>query len=423
MSNIKIINGIIIDPVSETEFIGNVGIKDGVIAEISKQELVGAYEECIDATGCYVAPGLVDVHVHFRDPGLTYKEDIHTGTDAAKRGGFTTVIPMANTKPVIDSPELVKYIIEEGKKTGIRVLPAATITKGMEGKELVDMDALIEAGAVGFTDDGLPICAEELVITAMKEAKRVNMPLSFHEELPKFIQNPGVNHGAVSEKLGLYGAEAAAEYVMIARDTAFALATGASVDIQHISSKEGVEYVRQAKKMGADVHAEATPHHFSLTEEAVLKEGTLAKMNPPLRTEADRQAIIEGLKDGTIDLIATDHAPHSEEEKAREFTKAPSGITGLETSLSLGVTNLVRAGHLSMSQLLIKMSYNPLKLYHLDGGELKVGERGDVVIFNADEQWTFDKSVSKACNTPFLGETLYGKVHYTICEGNIVYKG
>ncbi len=422
MSSLCIQKGRILDPARGIDMIGDIGIADGKIQAVGTSLNPADYDTCIQADGLTVAPGLVDVHVHFRDPGLTYKEDIATGSAAAAKGGFTTVITMANTKPAADSPEVISYILEEGKKTGIRVLPAATITKAMAGRELVNMKALAEAGAVGFTDDGVPICDEALVIEAMKQAADLHMPLSFHEEDPNFIKNPGVNHGTVSDTLGIEGAYASAEYVLTARDVMLALATGASINIQHISSKEAVAAVALAKSLGADVHAEATPHHFSLTEDAVLTYGTLAKMNPPLRTEEDRQAIIAGLADGIIDLIATDHAPHSTEEKEKDLLQAPSGITGLETSLALGITNLVRPGHLSLSDLLVKMSYNPLQLYHLDGGTLDCGSRADLVLFDPDCLWEVDGFVSKASNSPFLHQKLYGKVMYTICDGNVVYR-
>ena len=422
MSSLLIQNGRIIDPVQKMDQQGDLGIVNGKIHAIDTKLNPADYDTCIDIKGMVAAPGLADVHVHFRDPGLTYKEDIATGSAAAARGGFTTVITMANTKPAADSPEIISYILEEGKKTGIRVLPAATITKGMQGQELVDMEELVQAGAVGFTDDGVPICDETLVIQAMKQSAALQMPLSFHEEDPHFIKNPGINHGIVSDALGIEGAYASAEYVLTARDVMLALATGASINIQHISSKEAVAAVAMAKKLGANVHAEATPHHFSLTQDAVLTYGTLAKMNPPLRTEEDRQAILAGLADGTIDLIATDHAPHSEAEKAKELLQAPSGIIGLETSLALGITNLVRPGHLSLSDLLQKMSYNPLQLYHLEGGTFSYGTRADLVIFDPDCIWSVENFASKASNSPFLHQKLYGKVLYTICEGKIVYQ-
>ena len=249
------------------------------------------------------------------------------------------------------------------------------------------------------------------------------MPISLHEEDKSFITNNGINAGEVSHKLGIKGSPSIAEEVMVARDCMLALHTKAPVVIQHISSGNSVALVRLAKSLGADIHAEATPHHFTLTEDAVLTYGTLAKMNPPLRTEKDRLAIIEGLKDGTIDLIATDHAPHSEEEKNRPFTEAPSGITGLETSLGLGITNLVKPGHLTLMELLEKMTWNPAALYHLPSGSVEKDAPADLVIFDPEEKWTADTFLSKSSNTPFKGAELYGKIHYTICRGEVVYKG
>lgn len=413
----------IVDPAAGTDRTGDILIKDGKIARIAGNIEPGTEEvRVIDGTGLITAPGFIDVHVHFRDPGLTYKEDIQTGAAAAKRGGYTTVVCMANTRPAVDSPETVRYVLEEGKKTGIHVLPAAAVTKGLQGQEMTDMEALKEAGAVGFTDDGIPLIDGSLVKKAMEEAKRLRLPLSFHEEDPAFIRNNGINHGKVSEQLGIYGSPSVAEDSLVARDCMIALDTGAAVDIQHISSAGAVEMVRAAKRMGANVWAEVTPHHLTLTEDAVLRYGTLAKMNPPLRTEKDRKALIQGLKDGTIDMIATDHAPHSREEKEKPLTEAPSGIIGLETALPLALEALVRTGELTMVQLMEKMSLNPARLYHLEKGSLEEGADADLVVFDADREWTADQYASKASNSPFTGWKLKGKVIYTICEGNVVYE-
>lgn len=389
---------------------------------VTDQNADGENDEIIDATGLVAAPGLIDVHVHFRDPGFTYKEDIASGAAAAARGGFTTVVCMANTKPAIDNADTLQYVIESGEKTGIHVLSAACITESMHGKKLTQMSDLARAGAAGFTDDGIPIMDESLLQKAMLEAKRLGLPISLHEENPTLIINNGIHAGKAAKTLGIGGAPSEAESTLVKRDLTLAFSTGADVNIQHISSKEAVEYVREAKKICNNVFAEATPHHFSLTEDAVLKYGTLAKMNPPLRTEEDRQAIIQGLQDGTIDLIATDHAPHSTEEKNKPLTEAPSGIIGLETSLALGITNLVRPGHLTLVQLLEKMTVNPAKLYHLNAGSIETGAVADLVLFNEHEQWTVDQFVSKSSNTPFQGASLYGKVKYTICEGHVVYQ-
>lgn len=414
-------NGRVVDPVTKTDQVMDVLIdQDKIIKTGEHLEESGA--QVIDASGLVVAPGLVDAHVHFRDPGFTYKEDIITGAKAAARGGFTTVVCMANTKPVADNQETLQYILEKGATTGIHVLQAAAVSKDLKGNELVDMEALAEAGAAGFTDDGIPVMDEKLLVGAMLKAKELNLPVSLHEEDPAFIAAPGVHQGNVSKQIGYGGASRTAEDVMVARDCVLALHTGASVCIQHISSGNSVEFVRLAKKLGADVHAEATPHHFTLNEDAVLKYGTNARMNPPLRTEEDRLKIIEGLKDGTIDMIVTDHAPHSEEEKAKPMEAAPSGITGLETSLALGIRSLVEPGHLTLMELMACMSKNPSEFYRRKPGSVSKGAAADLVIFGEHEKWIVDSFVSKASNSPFKGWELPGKVHYTICDGKIVYK-
>lgn len=429
-------NARVVDPVSGVDKVMDILVGGGQIMKVGdgaaemfeenrlNAQKIGAENDArvIDATGLVAAPGLVDTHVHFRDPGFTYKEDIFTGAAAAARGGFTTVVCMANTKPAVDNVDTLGYVLEKGAQTGIHVLSAATVTKGIGGKELVDMEALAKAGAAGFTDDGIPIMDEKVLVAAMEEAKRLSLPISLHEEDPAFIDAPGVHQGDVSKAIGYGGASRTAEDVMVARDCALALHTGASVCIQHISSKNAVEYVRTAKKLGADVHAEATPHHFTLTDKAVLEYGTLARMNPPVRTEEDRLKIIEGLKDGTIDMIVTDHAPHSTEEKARPMESAPSGITGLETSLGLGIKSLVEPGHLTLMQLMACMSRNPMEFYRRKPVSIAEGNPADIVIFGEKEKWVVDHFASKAVNSPFLGWELPGKVHFTICGGKVVYE-
>lgn len=418
---ILIKDGRVIDPKSGMDETLDIMIRDGVITDMGKFQRSDAFETVIDAKGKVVAPGLIDVHVHFRDPGFTHKEDIETGARAAAAGGYTTVICMANTSPVVDCEEVLEDLRKREQRLPIRVLNAAAVTKGLKGKELTDMEGLKRAGAVGFTDDGIPIKDAGLVLAAMRKARELNVPLSFHEEDPELVGSPGINVGRVAEAMGVKGASALAEQTLIARDCLLALETGALINIQHISSKVSVELIRMMKKMGARVYAEVTPQHFSLTEDVVLKKGSLAKVNPPLRTEEDRYALIRGLKENVIDIIATDHAPHSREEKNQEIEKAPSGLIGLETALALGITCLVRKGHMTLSHLLEKMTVRPAELYGLDAGSLKVGGRADLIVFDEREKWVVEKFHSKSENSPFTRMELAGKIKYTICGGKVVY--
>ena len=412
----------ILDPASATDITGDIGIENGKIAAIGTVE-TKAEDQVLDGQGLVAAPGLVDTHVHFRDPGLTYKEDIYSGARAAAAGGFTSVVCMANTKPVADNADTVSYIVNKGKKTNIHVYATAAVTKAFDGKNLTDFRELLKAGAVGFTDDGIPIKDAKTVKAAMELAAELDVPISLHEEDPDLIQRPGVNQGKVSEKLNYGGAPARSEYEMVRRDCDLTLQTRAKTVIQHISSAESVEAVRQCWRKGGRIYGEVTPQHFSVTEDLVLEKGALARVNPPLRTEADRQAIIEGLKDGTLNIIATDHAPHSREEKAKDIKDAPSGMIGLETSLALGITNLVETGELELIDLLEKMTINPAMLYHLNAGRITEGGPADLVLFDPDKKWTVeDHFYSKANNSPFIGMELTGKVQYTICDGKIVYQ-
>lgn len=442
-------NGTILSPATHKQQKADLRIENDRITEIGTLSPKDG-EQVLNAEHCFIAPGLIDVHVHFRDPGQTWKEDLHTGAMSAAAGGFTTVVCMANTKPTVDSTEVLKDLVTRAKNEPVNIRFTAAVTKGLQGKELTDFENLFEAGACGFTDDGIPLLDEKLTEEAMVRAKSLKLPLSFHEEDPSFIEKSGTHRTAPS----------IAEDIMVARDCMLSLHTGATINIQHISSKNSVSLVRLAKSLGAPVYAEATPHHFSLTENAVEQYGTYAKMNPPLRTEEDRLAIIEGLKDGTIDMIATDHAPHSTEEKKKEdFFACPSGIIGLETSLALGITNLVRPGHLTLMELMEKMSVNPAKLYSLNCygqqdtaladvaskessvlshsgaascgkenvlrsyGAIETDTAADLVIFDPEETFIAGNYQSKSENTPFTGMELYGKIKYTICRGKIVWEG
>lgn len=409
------------DPGTNASYKADLHIRDGVIAKIGPDLSAAPGEECLDAEGFVIAPGLIDTHTHFRDPGFPHKETLHTGALAAARGGFTSVICMANTSPAVDSVPVLQDILERAKQEDIRVFQAGTVSQGLKGQVMTDMPALKEAGACGFTDDGIPITNAAFCYEAMKAAGALGVPISLHEEDPALIRNNGINHGEVSRQMGLYGSPSIAEESLVARDCMLALRSGAHVVIQHISSGYSVELVRSFRAMGAKLHAEATPHHFTLTEDAVLTHGTLAKMNPPLRTEKDRQAIIQGLSDGTIDIIATDHAPHSAAEKEKPFPDAPSGIIGLEIALALGITSLVRPGHLTLMQLLEKMTINPARLYRLPYGIIKQDSPADLIIFNPEEPWIPDSYHSLSSNSPFTGSKLYGKVKYTLCSGRIVY--
>lgn len=419
---ILIKNGRVADPVTNMDGKMDV-LLDGPKIVKTGQELQAPDAQVIDASGLVVAPGLMDAHVHFRDPGYPEKEDIITGARAAAKGGFTTVVCMANTKPAVDDIDTLNYVQKKGEQAAVHVLQAAAITKGLAGKELTDMEALAHAGAAGFTDDGIALMDEGLLLSAMEKASELGLPISLHEEDKALILAQGVHQGRVSRMLGYGGAPRVSEDVMVARDCMLALHSGASVCIQHISSKNSVELVRTAKKLGANIHAEATPHHFTLTEEAVLKYGTNARMNPPVRTEEDRQAIIRGLQDGTIDMIVTDHAPHTAEEKALPLKEAPSGITGLETSLGLGIRSLVEPGYLTLLELIRLMSSNPAGFYRMIPGSITEDAPADLVLFHEQELWRAEQFASKASNSPFLGWELPGKVYYTICAGRIVYEG
>lgn len=419
-------NARVIDPANDIDGISDIRISDGLISCVEEELSAFPDEEILDASGLTAAPGLVDVHSHFRDPGQTAKETLHTGALAAAAGGYTTVVCMANTSPAVDSVDLLKDILSRGESEKIHIYQAASVTQKREGRQLTDMVSLKAAGATGFTDDGSPIMDEDLVKEAMRTAAGLDTILSFHEEDPDFVYEAGINSGRAAEALGIKGADRQAEISMVKRDLALAVEAGARIDIQHVSAKESVELIRKYRSEDSRglIHAEASPHHFSLTEDAVARYGSLAKVNPPMRTEEDRQAIIEGLADGALDIIATDHAPHTKAEKSLPLTEAPSGMTGLETALSLGITNLVHTGCLSLRRLIELMSVNPSAAYNLPAGTLSPGRRADVVLFDPDASYTLDAGSmhSRSLNSPFIGMTLKGKVKYTIADGNIIFK-
>ncbi|MGF0111832.1 dihydroorotase [Streptococcus sp. SGI.013] len=416
-------NGRIIDPKSQTDGIYDLLVNDGKIIAIG-EDLIEDQAEVIDASGCVVAPGLVDIHVHFREPGQTHKEDIRTGALAAAAGGFTTVVMMANTNPTISDVETLTEVLESASKEAIHIKSVATITTDFDGENLTDFEGLLAAGAVGFSDDGIPLTSSKVLKEAMDLAKKNGTFISLHEEDPELNGVLGLNENIAEKHFQVCGATGVAEYSMIARDVMIAYDRQAKVHIQHLSKAESVEVVAFAQKLGAQVTAEVAPQHFSKTEQLLLEKGANAKMNPPLRLESDRKAVIEGLKSGVISVIATDHAPHHQDEKnVADVTQAPSGMTGLETSLSLGLTHLVSEGHLSLSELLEKMAYNPAQLYGFNAGYLAEGGPADIVIFDPDASRVVGSDfASKASNSPFIGESLKGQVKYTICQGNIVYR-
>lgn len=415
-------NGRVIDPKSQFDAIADILIDGQKIIAIG-QDLVREGAEIIDATDKIVAPGLIDIHVHFREPGQTHKEDIHTGSLAAAHGGFTTVVMMANTNPTVSTVETLTEVLSSAARESIHVKSVATITDKFDGQTLTNFEALLDAGAVGFSDDGIPFTDAGQVRRAMQKAAAFDTVLALHEEDPQLTGVLGINDGAIAHQCGVTGAPTVSEYSMVARDAMLALDTKARVHFQHLSAGESVDVIRFAKSLGAQVTAEVTPQHFSITEDAILTHGTNAKLNPPLRRTSDIKKMIVGLQDGTIDVIATDHAPHTHAEKDQEITKAPSGMTGLETSLSLGLTHLVAPGHLSLMSLLEKMTSNPAQVLHLDAGYLAEDGPADLVIFDADAvREVANDFASKSSNSPFVGAQLQGVIAYTICDGEIVYQ-
>ena len=419
-------NGYVVDPASGQEGIRDILIENGMIRQIEESIIVENPEDLqvIDAEGLVVAPGLVDTHVHFRDPGFPLKEDMTSGSQAAAKGGFTSVVMMANTKPPIDSVSVLTDVLARSAALPIHVYSAANVSVQMAGKQLTDMERLADAGAAVFTDDGIPLMDAALLRSALRQAKRLGKVVSLHEEDPAYISENGINAGGPgAAKYGITGSDRMAEISMVRRDVSIAVEESAALCIQHISTAEGVALVREARLLNPQIMAEATPQHFSLTEDAVVRAGTAAKVNPPLRTERDRQAILDGLCDGTIQIIATDHAPHTKEEKSVEpVWKAPSGMIGLETALSLGLRELVSSGRLSLARFLALMTCNPADYYGLPAGHIIPGTAADLCIYDPDAQWTVpDHFASRSSNSPFIGETLPGVVRYTIARGRVVY--
>lgn len=375
--------------------------------------------ETIDGTGKLLTPGWLDMHVHFREPGREDEETVKTGCAAATAGGFTGACPMPNTEPAADTRGIIEYMIAEAKDTPVDVYPIAAATKGRQGKELSEMADLIEGGAVAFSDDGVAIATAEMTRRAMEYASMFDVPIIEHCEEPSMTEGGAMNESAVSTRLGLPGMPGVAEDIIVARDILLVELTGARLHIAHISTARSVDLVRQAKQRGLPVTCEVTPHHFTLTDEAVASYDANLKMNPPLRTQKDVDAIIEGLADGTIDVIATDHAPHSPEEKDVEFQAAPFGIIGLETALGLIMTQLVEPGHLRLEEALRKITLAPRDILRLPLPKLAVGQVANLTLFDPKHEWTVDASrfYSKSRNTPFLGWTLRGKVHAVINKG------
>lgn len=420
---ILIKNGHVVDPANGIDKVCDILVNDGVIAEVDEKiDLDGVEVSVIDANGMTVAPGLVDMHVHLREPGQEYKETIETGTRAAVCGGVTSVACMPNTEPVCDNEVVVKFIKERAKEAGYaNVYPVGAISKNLEGQYLAEIGQMVFEGAVAVTDDGKPVTNSALMRRAINYAGMFDVPVISHCEDPDLGEGD-MNDGAVATRMGLKGISPAAEEVMAARDILVAEDIGGRVHIAHISTKGTVELIRQAKKRGVKVTCETCPHYFSLTDEACEGYNTNAKMNPPLRTAEDVEAIKEGLKDGTIDCIVTDHAPHHPDEKNCEFSLAKNGIVGLETSLGLGIKCLVKEGVLTMSQLIEKMSYNPSKVLGIAKGTLGVGQSADIVIFDPEAEWVVDKDKlhSKSKNMPFDGFTLYGKPQFVLVGGEVI---
>lgn len=421
--NMLIKGGRVIDPLNNVDGVKDILIKEQVIAKIADQIEPDGNITQIDAQGKIVTPGLIDMHVHLREPGFEYKETIYSGTRAAAAGGFTAVACMPNTNPVADNKAVIEFILEQAAKVGaVKVYPIGSVTKGSQGEELAEMGELKEAGAVALSDDGHPIVNSEIMRRALEYAAMFNLTIIDHCEDPNLVADGFMHEGYMATVLGLRGIPAAAEEVMVARDIILAELTGSPVHIAHISTAGSVRLVREAKSRGIPVTAEATPHHFTLTDEAVRGYDTATKVSPPLRSQEDREAILQGLKDGTIDVIATDHAPHARQEKEVEYAYAPNGLVGLETAIPLVVSQLIDKGILSWQEAVAKLTVNPAKILGIPGGSLTVGSSADLTIIDPEKEAVVDpdRFYSKGKNTPFKGWSLKGWPVYTIVNGRLV---
>lgn len=417
-------HGNLIDPVLNEERVMDILIENGQIAAISAH-LEDPEAQVLDVSGMAVSAGLIDMHVHFRDPGFTEKEDIITGSRAAAHGGFTTVTCMPNTRPTVDSPEMVQYVYDRAKEgSGVHVLPIAAVSMGEKGTVLTDAKALKQAGAVALSDDGVPVQSANLMRDALICASRQQLAVLTHCEDADMVKNYAVNEGRISRQLGIPGRPAIAEEIMVMRDAMLAEETQTAVHICHISTGRAVDIVRKYKKKGVKITCETCPQYFTLNQREILEQGAMARVNPPLRTSRDVAEVLAGVKDGTIDCIVTDHAPHTAEEKARGLEKAPSGMVGLETSLGITLTQLYHTGEMTLPEIIAKMTVNPARILNLDCGRLSAGSAADLTIFDPNEEWVVDaeKFASKGRNTPFNGRTLKGKVKYTIVGGKIIYQ-
>ena len=425
MKPILLRGGTLVDPSQRLNEVGDLLVADGEIKEFGRQINGPEGAETIDCCGLIVSPGFIDVHCHLREPGREDVETVATGARAAAAGGFTAVCAMPNTDPVTDNQAAVGFIVRQAQRAAAaRVYPIGAISVGQEGKVLAEFGEMVGAGAIAVSDDGKPVASAHLMRTALEYARTFRIPVIDHCEEPTLAAGGAMNEGIVSAHLGLKGVPAEAEEIMVIRDILLARLTGGHVHLAHMSTRGSVELIRWGKDRHINVSAEVCPHHLSLTEESVRGYNTNAKMNPPLRTADDVEALREAVKDGTIDLIATDHAPHHYDEKEREFADAPNGIVGLETALAVVVTNLVEKGHLGFSELVDRMSCTPARIFNLPGGSLKRGSAADITVFDPAARWKVDPSqfLSKGRNSPYAGMTLVGRAACTIVAGSVVYR-